>query len=285
MEVQLPCGQCIGCRLERSRQWAVRCVHEASLYEENSFITFTYDEEHIPHDGSLNRKHLQDFWKRLRRRLAYKAYNPETGRRRVVYPLIRYFACGEYGDRYSRPHYHACVFNYRPGDGEIHTVRDGIPLYRSDFLDDVWGHGYTSFGDVTFESAAYVARYAVKKLNGDQASDAYSYFNVANGEVYELEPEYGAMSLRPGIGYDWIKTYEKQTYDWDSVVVRGVEQLPPRYYDDVHTVTAARSMADVKSARLRRAERRRHDSSTERLCAREQVKLAQVHQLRRGIEK
>ena len=93
----VPCGRCMGCRLEKSRQWAVRCVHEAKFYEDNCFVTLTYAPEHLPKDGSLNRKHVQDFIKRLRRRLDDRK--------------IRVFYCGEYGDKLRRPHYHLCLFN------------------------------------------------------------------------------------------------------------------------------------------------------------------------------
>src|SRR4051794_29862641 len=66
LPVDLPCGQCIGCRLERSRQWAIRCSHEAKLHEENCFITLTYAPEHLPPGGTLVVKDFQDFMKRLR---------------------------------------------------------------------------------------------------------------------------------------------------------------------------------------------------------------------------
>ncbi len=96
--LSLPCGQCIGCRLERSRQWAMRCMHEAQLHENNCFITLTYDNTHLPSDGSLHYKDFQLFIKRLRKKF---------GNTR-----IRYYMAGEYGENFGRPHFHACIFGH-----------------------------------------------------------------------------------------------------------------------------------------------------------------------------
>ena len=120
---EVPCGQCIGCRLERSRQWAMRCCHEASLYDLNCFITLTYDPEHLPPDGSLVLDHFQRFMKRLRKRFG-------SG--------IRFFHCGEYGEKFARPHYHACLFNFDFPDKVLYTIRDEIRLYRSAILEELW---------------------------------------------------------------------------------------------------------------------------------------------------
>src|SRR3954449_8205389 len=87
----LPCGQCIGCRLERSRQWAMRCVHENKMHPRSSFVTLTYDDKNIPPAGSLSKRDFQLFMKRLRKSQS----NP-----------LRFFACGEYGETTHRPHYH-----------------------------------------------------------------------------------------------------------------------------------------------------------------------------------
>ena len=114
MEITIPCGQCIGCRLERSRQWAIRCVHEASLYQDNCFITLTYSPEHLPKDNSLHKEHFQLFMKRLRKAFGQK---------------IRYFHCGEYGENFSRPHYHACLFNVDFKDKELLKNFNGNKIY------------------------------------------------------------------------------------------------------------------------------------------------------------
>ena len=148
--VKLSCGQCIGCRLERSRQWALRCSHEASMYDENCFITLTYREDALPPLGSLDKRHFQLFMKRLRKRYPKKT--------------IRYFQCGEYGEKLSRPHYHACLFNHDFDDKKLFKVEGENRLYVSEKLTQLWPYGYSTVGAVTFESAAYVARYVTKKM-------------------------------------------------------------------------------------------------------------------------
>ena len=142
--VRLPCGRCMGCKLERARQWAMRCMHEASLYDKNCFLTLTYADNKLPSDRSVNRRHVQLFLKRLRR----------------AYPkaVIRYFGCGEYGERLGRPHYHLCVFGFDFPDKLLHTISGGHKLYRSASLEALWGFGHCLIGDLTFESAGYVAR-------------------------------------------------------------------------------------------------------------------------------
>ncbi len=151
--VNIPCGQCIGCRLDKSKQWAIRCVHEASLYDNNSFITLTYNTEHLPEDRSLEVRVFQLFMKRLRKRFGTK---------------IRFYACGEYGDQNGRPHYHACLFNHDFQDKKLwkRGKDPSLDLYRSADLEKLWPYGYSSIGEVTFQSAAYVARYIMKKITG-----------------------------------------------------------------------------------------------------------------------
>lgn len=149
-EISLPCGQCIGCRLERSRQWAIRCVHEASLHDKNCFLTLTYDDEHLPTGNSLNVDDIQKFFKKLRRRI-----EPDR---------LRFFQCGEYGSINERPHHHCIVFGYDFPDRELFFQGVSGNVYRSAMLEDLWPYGFSSIGDVTFESAAYVARYVLKRL-------------------------------------------------------------------------------------------------------------------------
>ena len=158
-EIWLPCGQCIGCRLQRSREWAARCVFEASRHEHNSFITLTYAPECLPEDGSLHYEHFQKFIKRLRKRLW--RYEDDL--------KVRFFMCGEYGEQFSRPHYHAIIFGYDFPDKVFWSRNNGYPLYRSRMLEELWPFGYCTVGDVTFESAAYVARYTGTRLAPAQA--------------------------------------------------------------------------------------------------------------------
>lgn len=203
--LRLPCGNCIGCRLERSRQWAVRCVHEASLYEDNMFITLTYSPENLPENGTLVKSHFQSFMKRLRK-----------------FAKVRYFHCGEYGDDLARPHYHALIFGYEfPDKKTARQGKSGEPQWSSEILNKTWGLGDCLIGKLNFESAAYVARYCTKKINGPQAKTHYK----------GKQPEYVTMSLKPGIGARWADKFMHDTYKDDTVIMRGKEAKPPRYYD------------------------------------------------------
>lgn len=211
--IQLPCGQCIGCRLERSRQWAVRCMHEAQLHRENCFITLTIDKKKttIEQQTTLIKSDFQKFMKKLRRA------NPNVD--------IRYYYCGEYGENYGRPHYHACIFGYDFPDKEplfsVLQAQPKNPLYTSEKLNKLWQHGNCVIGEVTFDSAAYVARYITKKITGPSADEYYS------GRL----PEFTNMSKKPAIGLRWIEKFKSDVYPSDEVVVKGKKVRPARYYD------------------------------------------------------
>lgn len=184
LSFSLPCGQCVGCRLERSRQWAMRCLHESQLHKANCFVTLTYSDEFLPLDGGLSKRHFQLFIKRLRR-----AYPNE---------VIRYFHCGEYGGKTFRPHYHAIIFGL-DFDDKILFSDGSNPVFTSDKLESIWGLGFCTLGAVTFESAAYVARYVMKKVTGHMAEKHYERVSTETGEIYQLQPEYITMSLKPAI--------------------------------------------------------------------------------------
>ena len=270
--ILLPCGQCVGCRLERSRQWAIRCFHEAQLHDENSFVTLTYNEENLPKDASLSVRHLQLFIKRLRKKYG-------TG--------IRYYACGEYGEQTRRPHYHLILFNFRPPDLLPHLLSSSSSstskptLFRSASLDVVWGKGYTLTGHVTFQSAAYVARYIMKKITGATATNHYEQVDETTGEIFQLLPEFTTMSRRPGIGKDWYDKYKSEIYDHDNVVIKGRTMRPPRFYDKQHEKTDPSDYARVKRARVRDARQHADNNTPERLSVRETVTQAKLNRLPR----
>lgn len=265
----LPCGQCIGCRLERSRQWAVRCMHEASGYAENSFVTLTYAPEHLPEGGTLVKRDYQLFMKRLR-----KFYEGER---------ISYFHCGEYGERLERPHYHACLFGvWFPDQRFYKSGPDGSPLFTSEALSRLWPYGNALIGAVTFESAAYVARYCVAKVTGPEAAGWYMHVDE-DGVITDRVPEYVTMSRRPAIGARWYEQFGAEVRRDDTVVVRGVEAKPPRYYDKLHQKLDELAHADTKERRRVAARSRKADSTPERLAVREKVKKAQVTSLKRTL--
>ncbi len=214
--LELACGQCQGCRLERSRQWAIRCVHEAQLHSKNCFVTLTYDSDHLPKDGSLC---LAD-WQKFAKRLRHKA-GP-----------FRFFHCGEYGEVNFRPHYHACIFGLDfVADRGLWKDSGKFPLFRSPLLDETWGLGFATVGALSFKSAAYVARYVMKKVNGSLAAEKYGRVDEETGEVSFVRPEYVTMSRRPGIGAGWFKQFKSDVYPADEVVHEGKRYRPPRFYD------------------------------------------------------
>ncbi|WNK13424.1 MAG: replication initiator protein [Microvirus sp.] len=217
----LPCGRCIGCRLEFSRRWAVRIMHEAKLHKENSFVTLTYEKDTLPEVGSLVPEHLQAFHKRLHNRLLdARGYG------------IRYYGVGEYGDASCRPHYHSIIFGYDFADKLIYSrsKRDQT-LYSSKMLNDVWGKGLCVIGEVNFETAAYVARYCLKKVNGKQREEGHYLVYDADGVIHERVPEFAHMSRRPGVGSGYFDKYGAEIRRHDSLIVNGHEVPSVRYYD------------------------------------------------------
>ena len=271
--LKLPCGQCIGCRLERSRQWAMRCVHEASLHKRNCFVTLTFDSSHLPEDGSLSVRVFQLFMKRLRK------YAKRC--------RIRFFHCGEYGSKLGRPHYHACLFNWDFADKVVWSVRDGVTLYRSPKLESIWGLGFCTVGDVTFESAAYVARYVMKKVTGEKAAGHYG----------DLKPEYVTMSRRDGIGKNWFDKFKNDIYPLDYAIVRGKKVRPPKFYDSLYELSDPEDFVRLKSARISRAtvlvpafndflgkSQMIDDNGFDRLPVKEEVTKSRLKELRRTLE-
>lgn len=263
-EVKLPCGQCIGCRVQKAKEWALRCVHEASLHEENCFITLTYDDEHLPSPPSVNVGHFQKFIKRLRKRIAPKR--------------IRYFHCGEYGERLRRPHYHALLFGYDFADRQ--DAGDGV--FVSEILENVWGKGYCTVGDVTFQSCRYVASYVTKKITGDKRWSHYLTVEPHTGEIQSIEPEYVTMSRRPGIGKGWLEKYGSDVYPDGYVVHDGVKHKPPRFYDEEYAKHAQEVVDAIRKERRSKVD---PDEQTDaRLLARETVAKAAFRLRKRKIE-
>ena len=179
------------------------------MHDESSFITLTYDDEHLPSDLSLSVVHCQQFLKRLRFHLAPKR--------------IRFFLCGEYGAKLGRPHYHAIVFGWFPEDKVLIKGAGDMSLWSSSMLSSAWGHGFASVGQVSFDSASYVANYATKKVNGPKAKEHYG----------GRRPEFLVMSRKPGIGRAWFDKFSSDVYPSDEVIVRGVSCRPPRFYDQI----------------------------------------------------
>lgn len=271
MQLTLPCGQCISCRLEHSRQWAVRCMHEAQMHEENSFLTLTYSPEHLPEHGTLVKAHMQDFMKALRHHLSPKK--------------VRVFYCGEYGEKKSRPHYHALLFGHDFDDKEFWKCSGDFRLYTSQTLQNLWGKGFCSIGDVTFESAAYVARYVTKKVNGKQKANGH-YDKVISeyGEIFQMQPEFAEPSRNPGVGKPWFDAFQKDVYPRDEVIMRGRQMRPPKYYDRLLEKHDPAGMAEIRLKRRIHAEERAEKEPDRRLRVKEEVAMLRFRKLQRNFE-
>lgn len=283
----LSCGQCIGCRLERSRQWAVRCMHEASLYDKNSYITLTYADEHLRVGGSLVYRDFQLFMKRLRKRCV-----PEK---------LSFYMAGEYGEvckmcgrvrekcqcvayvrGLGRSHFHACVFNCGFDDMVYFKMSPGGgKLYRSKVLEALWPYGYSTIGAVTFESAAYVARYCMKKVTGADAAGYYTDVDGLTGEIFERVPEFNRMSLKPGIGRNWLRLYWAEVLQKGEVVMNGKVMPAPKAY--LRYLKRMRKFEDVQLARDVAARASFAERSDARLVVREKVAEARVKLLKRVL--
>lgn len=284
LPLTLPCGQCVGCRLEYSRQWAMRLVHEGQLHERNCFITLTYNDENLPKDGSLVMSDYQDFMKRLRQKYCrHRFKNPATGRLKSIYPKhlrVRFFHCGEYGDQFGRPHYHAILFNHDFGDKKLWKMQNDVPLFRSSELEELWPYGYSSVGALTFQSAAYCARYILKKQTGNNAMK-YAVLDHATGEIRARQPDYVTMSRASGLGKGWLDKYQPEVYPLDRVVLNGVEMQPPKFYDRLYEHAYPSDFQRVRAKRLSRA--RAKEALPERLAVLEAVQLARLERLPRPL--
>ena len=281
LPIDLPCGQCIGCKLERSRQHAVRCMHETQSHEVSSFLTLTYSPESLPPGGSLEPEHLERFWKRLRKR-----FPPRT---------VSYFACGEYGERLLRPHYHAIAFGVDFSDKKLFKrSKDGSEIFTSKQLEEIWTYGFCTLGAVTFESAAYVARYALKKITGKKADDHYRFIDD-DGVVHRRHPEFLRSSNRPAPGKRWFMRFRSEVFPQDEVIVRGHQASPPRYYMKLQQQLDAGPYRPGELPISQLVQRKRIETisrpevwaegSTKRLRAREEVSKARLSTLRRDLEK
>lgn len=267
-QLSLPCGQCIGCRLERSRQWAMRCMHEATLYESNCFVTLTYDDEHMPVRAQLDYPAFQRFMKRLR-----KFFEPSKA---------RFYMCGEYGPLNFRPHFHACIFGVDFADKVYwSTGESGERIYTSVNLSALWPFGFSSIGSLTFKSAAYCARYCCEKVTGFNAQSYYA-CSDSDGD-YGIIPEFNRMSLKPGIGRRWYDKWVKDVYPHDFVIVNGVRCKPPKYYDKLFDAQEPAAFEELKFKRELEGRSRFLDNTPERLAVKAVVKRAACSKLVRSL--
>lgn len=262
----VPCGGCVGCLTDRTRSWAVRGMHEASLHLQNAFVTLTYGPEHLPPGGSLDRRAFPLFMKRLR-----KARDGAD---------VRYLHAGEYGGRLGRPHYHAVLFGVGFPDKVPWTVRGEHEVYRSPELEELWPFGQSEIGSVTAASVAYVARYVLKKRTrkGTLACDQET------GEVWPVEPEYSTMSRRPGLGRRFVERFAGELLATGTCRMDGREVPLPRYYERVLAELDPTGFEALCRKREREAVVRVGERSRERLAVKEAVTQARLGMLERSVE-
>lgn len=267
-DLKLPCGVCVGCRVARARAWSLRCVHESQCHEQNCFVTLTYSDRCLPQGGSLRYRDFQLFMKRLRKRAGAR---------------VRFFVCGEYGEKLSRPHYHACLFGFDFPDKRPVTYMGKPGTYRSALLDQLWPLGNTHLGTLNVRSAAYAARYVLKKVCGDLAERHYERVDV-DGVVHHLVPEFARMSLRPGVGAAWFNRFGATDLRGDYVVHDGKKFSVPKYYDRLLERVSPQLLAERREEREVRALPYASEGSPARLAVREVVETARITQLKREYE-
>lgn len=271
--IQLPCGRCLGCRLEKAKGWALRCYHEAQMHDENSFITLTYRDANLPPFGSLRKSDFQKFIRSLRQKL----YTRKHGFRK-----IRYYMCGEYGAT-GRAHYHAIIFGYGFPDKTLSNIRNDNRVYRSKLLEDTWLHGTSEIGSVTYKSAGYVARYILKKQNGEQGRDEYSYTDPATGELRELVHPYTQMSLKPGIGESWYHAHKHDLFPHDYAVLPDGRKTPvPAFYRLLLKKEDPDLYEELREQRIEKA-RQDPNNTPERLAVREACQNSKAERLLRTL--
>lgn len=219
---KIKCGKCNGCRIDYSKMWSIRCMHELTSHQHSCFITLTYNDDNLPERNSLYYKHFQDFMKRLR--IKYKDCK------------IRFYMCGEYGEKLKRPHYHAIIFGWTPPDKKFFKVTDSKSnVYTSAILDKLWGKGYTSVGTVTASSCAYVSRYIMKKQFGKDSEFKNQYIysvDTSTGEILYKNKEFSKCSNRPGIAKDFYDKFKCDIKFLDGYIMLkdGFKTSIPRYY-------------------------------------------------------
>lgn len=269
-QIALPCRGCIGCRLARASMWAVRITHESYLHARNCWLTLTY--ETPPAGNTLVKRDVQLFMKRLRKH----AHNSDGSK-------IRFFACGEYGDQNGRPHYHICIFGFDFDDKKLHNKTKYGVIYTSPTLTKLWGKGHAVVAALTPESAAYTARYSVKKINGDLAESHYRYVDPETGVCSARLPEFGLMSSIPGLGAGFFDKYHGDLMAHDYAHVGGRKHSMPPYYDKLQKRRDPELLEELKFARTVRAKTHHTDNTPERLAVRETVHQAKANLNKRNI--
>ena len=257
--MDIACGQCIGCKMKKAQDWAIRITHEAKYYEDNCFITLTFSNQELArreNPGTVDVNDVQKFLKRLRRHLDYRGENSK----------FRYFAVGEYGEKTGRPHYHILIFGWKPSDGTLwKTTRKQSRLYNSETLAKLWTHGHANFGTVTWDSAAYCAGYITKKFNDHNCPERLTWIDPITNKTREKDPEFATMSRRPGLGTRWIEEHHEEAFRDDYVIVKDKKRALPKFYDKWLEQHDPELLAELKDKRLEEYRKQPHITEDRRL--------------------
>lgn len=288
---QIPCGKCISCKLSYAKEWALRICHEIAFTEFNSFVTLTYNDENLPKDKSVHKYEVQNFVKRLRKYLQTKygsviAGYDKNGKAKYSPTVpIKVFYCGEYGSKRDRPHYHVIIMGYDFTDKYYsRTSPAGHVLWESDILNTLWTKGFANIGEVTYESAAYVARYCMKKVKDKKSYEFVESYDKDTGELLKignLEPEFIGMSK--GIGKKWYEIFRTDT-EKDYITQNGFKHKIPRYYDKLAERNNAEELEKRKEERQKKAIDNKDEYAKRRQLAKNEVKKAQAKMLVRSLE-
>lgn len=273
------CRKCIGCLEKKARDIATRIGHEASRHKHKSFLTLTHTDEHLPPHGSLRKRDLQLFMKRLRK--AFPAVR------------IKFYGIGEYGSKTLRAHYHVCVCGVDFSEDRVERGKShkGHRMFESPTLDKLWGKGRCTIQELTVETAGYAARYMVSKLDtaqfwaGSAGGDEFWFHDPISGNWLRRQKEFALMSRRPGLGKAWLEEFSSDVFSVDAtskelkadVTLRGgFKHHPPRYYDTVLRQWCEDDYQAMKEARRASMMTLNAvvDSSPKRLAVREEVHQA-----------
>lgn len=219
---KVPCGTCFACRMNKSKMWAIRVAHEWRCHDDSCFVTLTYNDDFLPDRNSLRKDDFQKWMKRIR-----EYVKPQK---------LRYFACGEYGGKTGRPHYHAIIFNFREEDRPL--------------LEKSWTSGFVTIDEVNLARCNYITGYVLKKQLGKKGKEFY--------EEVGIEPEFVLMSRRPGIGMNFLEKFEEYFSKHAYIQEKGHKYPLPRYYEEklfpdktgFHYLEKSRKMLEVEKKRI-----------------------------------
>lgn len=241
------------------------------MHPHNSFVTLTYDDKYFPADGSVSKRVMQLFMKRLR-----KAYSDKT---------VRFFGGAEYTPINKRPHYHMILFNQFFEDQKFWKYnRQNQPIYISQILQKIWPYGFSTTANVDYGSARYCAQYSLKKIHGDFAADHYTWPHPLHGYLIRAEPEFALMSRRPGVGTAWYNKYKSDCYPSDFLIVDGKKHPVPKFYDNKLKKEAEAELEKLKRQRKAASNKQRFNNTPERLEVREEILVEKLKRSTRNGE-